>query len=335
MEDRIQIAHGGGGRLSSELIKKEILSRFGKGALRGLPDAATLAYENSDSLIYSTDSFVIQPVEFPGGNIGNLCVYGTVNDVSVAGGKPLFLSLALILEEGLEFSLLRRLLDSLKESADECGVQIVTGDTKVVPRGLCDKIYINTSGIGKPFRNFKLGRENIIKGDKVVVSGNVGEHGIAILCIRESIKIKNGPLSDLGSVQPLVECAHEFGGAVKFMRDPTRGGMAAVLNEIVSDSDFGIELEEMKIPFSTGSKAVSEMLGLDLLHSPCEGRVVMICSESEADKIVSKWRKMPSGKNASVIGAVTGSTGKVVLKTGSGGARIVDLPRGELLPRIC
>lgn len=335
MEDRIQIAHGGGGRLSGELIKNEILSRFGKGALRDLPDAATLEYKNSDSLIYSTDSFVIQPVEFPGGNIGNLCVYGTVNDVSVAGGKPLFLSLALILEEGLEISLLRRILDSLKDSADECGIQIVTGDTKVVQKGLCDKIYINTSGIGRPFKNFNLGRQGIIKGDKVVASGNIGDHGIAILCVREAIKIKNGPVSDLASVQPLVESAHQFGGAVKFMRDPTRGGMAAVLNEIVSGSDFGIELEEKKIPFSTGSKAVSEMLGLDLLHSPCEGRVIMICSESEADKIVAKWRKLPSGKDACVIGAVTGNSGKVVLKTGSGGIRMVDLPRGELLPRIC
>ncbi|HCE46068.1 MAG TPA: hydrogenase expression/formation protein HypE [Lentisphaeria bacterium] len=335
MDDRIQIAHGGGGRLSGELIKKEILSRFGKGALSELPDAATLEYGNADSLVYSTDSFVIQPVEFPGGNIGNLCVYGTVNDVSVAGGKPLFLSLALILEEGLEISLLRRILDSLKESAEECGVQIVTGDTKVVPKGLCDRIYINTSGIGRPFKDFRLGRKGIVKGDKVVVSGNIGDHGIAILCVREAIKIENGPISDLASVQPLVESVHQFGAAVKFMRDPTRGGMAAVLNEIASGSDFGIELEEKKIPFSTGSKAVSEMLGLDLLHSPCEGRVVMICSESEADNIVSKWREMPAGRNACVIGTVTANSGKVVLKTGSGGSRIIDLPRGELLPRIC
>jgi len=335
MEDRIQIAHGGGGRFSAELISKEILPRFGKGPLRDLPDAATLPYGKANRIIYSTDSFVIQPVEFPGGNIGNICIYGTVNDISVAGGKPLFISMGLILEEGLELSLLSRILDSVKKSAGECGVRVVTGDTKVVPRGQCDRIYINTSGIGRPLEKFMLGKDRIKDGDKVVASGNLGDHGTAILCVREGMKIKNGPGSDMGTVQRLVAAAHRFGKEVKFMRDPTRGGTAAVLNEIVGGKKFGIMLDEAKIPFSTGAKAVSEMLGLDLLHSPSEGRVLMICSEKAADKIVSAWKKLPEGRDACIIGTVTGNSGKVVMKTGSGGMRMIDLPRGELLPRIC
>ncbi len=335
MEDRILIAHGGGGRLSSELISSQILPRFGRGPLRDLPDAATVPYVGAKSIVYTTDSFVIHPVEFPGGNIGNICIYGTVNDISVAGGKPLFLSLGLILEEGLEMSLLEKILDAVKKSADECGIRVVTGDTKVVPKGQCDKIYINTSAIGRPYENFSLGKGRIRKGDKVIASGNIGDHGTAVLCIREGIKIRNGPISDLGTVQKLVKAAHHFKGDVKFMRDPTRGGLAAVLNEIVSGRKYGIMLEEDKIPFSTGAKAVSEMLGLDLLHSPCEGRVIMICSEKAADGIVSKWRKMPEGKNAVIIGTVTDKEGKVIMKTSNGGLRLVDLPRGELLPRIC
>ncbi|HBC86223.1 MAG TPA: hydrogenase expression/formation protein HypE [Lentisphaeria bacterium] len=335
MGDRIQIAHGGGGRLSAELVRDEILSRFGKGPLSDLPDAATLDFKKTTGLVMSTDSFVIQPVEFPGGNIGNLCVYGTVNDISVAGGKPLWLSLGMILEEGLEISLLRKILDSVRKSADECGIGIVTGDTKVVPRGQCDKIYINTTGIGERCKDFSLGRSRIKKGDKVIVSGNIGDHGMAVLCVRESIGIKKGPRSDLGTVQRLAVSAQRFGADVKFMRDPTRGGLAAVLNEIFSVMRYGVILEEKSIPFSRESKAVSEMLGLDLLNSPCEGRVVMICSESAADKIVRSWKKLPEGRNASVIGTVTGNSGKVILSTLGGGARIVDLPRGEMLPRIC
>ncbi len=335
MEDRIQIAHGGGGRLSAELIRDEILSRFGRGPLKDLPDAATLPAAKSKDIIMSTDSFVIQPLEFPGGNIGNLCVYGTVNDISVAGGRPLWLSLGMILEEGLEMCMLRKILDSVRKSADECGIRIVTGDTKVVPKGQCDKIFINTTGVGERYNQFDLGRRMIRKGDKVIVSGNIGDHGMAVLCVRESIGIRKGPVSDLGSVQKLVSSTLKCGKDVKFMRDPTRGGLAAVLNEIVSGMGYGIRLDEHALPFSKESKAVSEMLGLDLLSSPCEGRIAMICSASVAKKLIGMWRKLPEGRNAAVVGTVTDDKGKVILNTAGGGARIVDLPRGELLPRIC
>ncbi len=335
MEEKIQIAHGGGGRLSAELIKEEIITRFGRGPLKNLPDAATVPFKKNAKLVMSTDSFVVHPVEFPGGNIGKLCVYGTVNDISVAGGRPRWFSLGLILEEGLEMSLLRRILDSVKKSADECGVKIITGDTKVVPKGLCDKIYINTSGAGEAFADFNFDRRKIKVGDKVIVSGNIGDHGMAVLCIREGIKIKNGPESDCGTVQRLVMSTRQYGRDVRFMRDPTRGGMAAVLNEIADNRNFGILLDEKDIPYSAESKAVSEMLGLDLLGSPCEGRVVMICSSRVAEKIVQKWRKLPEGRNSAIIGTVSDMKGKVAIRTLGGGTRLVDLPRGELLPRIC
>jgi hydrogenase expression/formation protein HypE len=292
-------------------------------------------FKNNAKLVMSTDSFVVHPVEFPGGNIGNLCVYGTVNDISVAGGRPRWFTLGLILEEGLEISLLRKILDSVRKSADECGIKIVTGDTKVVPKGQCDKIYINTSGAGEAFEEFNLDRNKIKPEDKVLVSGNVGDHGMAVLCVREGIKIKNGPKSDCGTVQRLVMTARQYGEDVRFMRDPTRGGMAAVLNEIVENRKFGILLDEKDMPYSPASKAVSEMLGLDLLSSPCEGRVVMICASRVADKIVGKWKKLPVGRNSAVIGTVSDMAGKVAVRTLGGGTRLVDLPRGELLPRIC
>ncbi len=335
METKIQIAHGGGGRLSADLIRAEIITRFGRGPLKDLPDAATVPFKNNAKLVMSTDSFVVHPVEFPGGNIGNLCVYGTVNDISVAGGRPRWFTLGLILEEGLEISLLRKILDSVRKSADECGIKIVTGDTKVVPKGQCDKIYINTSGVGEAFEEFNLDRNKIKPGDKVLVSGNVGDHGMAVLCVREGIKIKNGPQSDCGTVQRLVMAARQYGEDVRFMRDPTRGGMAAVLNEIAENRKFGILLDEKDMPYSPASKAVSEMLGLDLLSSPCEGRVVMICASRVADKIVGKWKKLPAGGNSAVIGTVSDMGGKVAVRTLGGGTRLVDLPRGELLPRIC
>jgi hydrogenase expression/formation protein HypE len=335
METKIQIAHGGGGRLSADLIKAEIITRFGRGPLKELPDAATVPFKSNSNLVMSTDSFVVKPVEFPGGDIGNLCVYGTVNDISVAGGKPRWFSLGLILEEGLEMSLLRKILDSVKKSADECGIKIVTGDTKVVPKGLCDKIYVNTSGVGEAFEEFNLDRNKIRAGDKVIVSGDIGDHGMAVLCVREGIKIKNGPKSDCGTVQRLVMAARQYGESVRFMRDPTRGGMAAVLNEIVENRKFGILLAEKDMPYSAAAKAVSEMLGIDLLSSPCEGRVVMICASNHADKIVQKWRKLPEGRNSAVIGTVSGMNGKVAIQTLGGGTRLVDLPRGEMLPRIC
>lgn len=333
--DTIQLAHGGGGRLSDALIKEEILPRFGDGPLKSLPDAASLS-EIKGEIIFSTDSYVVKPYKFNGGNIGNLAVHGTVNDVSVAGGLPKYLSLGMIIEEGFPISELRLILDSIKTSADECCVKIVTGDTKVVAKGQCDGIYINSSGIGEKLKNFNLGKSRVDVGDAVLVSGNIGDHGMAILAAREGINIENGLVSDTASVHKLVQSIYEeYAQHIKFMRDPTRGGVAAVLNEIVSETNVGIELDSSKLPFSRGTLSIAEMLGIDLLNVACEGRMMLICDSSVSDKILDLWRAMPEGKDAAIIGYVNSEAGRVSIKTVTGGRRLVDVPTGELLPRIC
>jgi hydrogenase expression/formation protein HypE len=334
MTDTIQIAHGGGGRLSSQLIEEEIVSRFGEGPLKNLPDAALLP-NPGNKIIFSTDSYVVQPLIFPGGNIGNLAVHGTVNDVSVAGGRPLWLSLGLILEEGLPIKTLRTILDTIKSTAEECSIKIVTGDTKVVGRGQCDGIYINTAGIGEALENFNLDKNRIIPGDSLLISGTIGDHGMAVLAAREGINIKNGPVSDTASVQKLVSIAHKYGSDVRFMRDPTRGGLASVLNEIVSGTDIGFKLESDSIPLSPGTDSISEILGIDPLSVACEGRMLLICSSSSADKILKEWKEIPEGCGAALIGKATSTAERVELLTVTGGTRLVDVPQGELLPRIC
>ena len=335
MSEKIQIAHGGGGELSSQLIEDEIVSRFGDGALKGLPDAASLKL-NSTDILFSTDSFVVQPFEFPGGNIGDLAVHGTVNDISVAGGRARALSLGLILEEGLSLAALRHILDSLKAAADNCEVQIVTGDTKVVTKGQCDGIYINTAGIGEKYPGFNLTKDRIAKDDAILISGPIGDHGMAVLTAREDLPVANGPKSDSAPVHRLVEAAHKYADNVKFMRDPTRGGLAAVLNEIVAESEVGITLKENNIPISPETGGVAEMLGIDLLNVACEGRMLLICDASSADNILKGWQALPEGKQAAIIGSIeTENPGKVALQAFTGGSRLVSVPRGELLPRIC
>ena len=335
MDENIQIAHGGGGELSSQLIEKEIISRFGNEALKGLPDAASL-HLNSGDILFSTDSFVVQPFEFPGGNIGDLAVHGTVNDISVAGGSARALSLALILEEGLPVASLRRILNSVKNAADKCDVKIVTGDTKVVAKGQCDGIYINTAGIGEKISNFYLSKDRIAEGDAVLVSGPIGDHGMAVMTAREELPIESGPESDSASVHNLVKAARKYAKDVKFMRDPTRGGLAAVLNEITAGSEIGIALKENDIPISPETGSIAEMLGIDLLNVACEGRMLLICNPLSADDILKNWHSTTEGAGAKIIGSVNKKNpGRVTMQTFTGGSRIVSVPRGELLPRIC
>jgi hydrogenase expression/formation protein HypE len=334
-DSTIQLGHGGGGVLSRELIRGEIMTRFGQDALRGLPDAATLPVPHAGALVFTTDSFVVQPLEFPGGNIGDLAVHGTVNDLAVSGGRPRWLSLALILEEGLPFAVLRRVLDSVKAAADACEVSVVTGDTKVVGRGQADGLYLNTAGIGEWMEGFNLGPERIVEGDHVLVSGPLGDHGMAVLAARESIRIENGPLSDSAPVHRLVMAIQPLASAVRFMRDPTRGGLAAVANEIVEERPFGMLLRETQLPFSPGARAVAELLGLDPLQVASEGRLVMVCAPEASESILTTWRGLPEGRGAVRVGEVAGPAGRVVLETVTGGRRLVDVPRGELLPRIC
>ena len=330
----VQLAHGGGGILSRNLIRDEIVSRFGQGPLAGLPDAARVAIGGHD-VVFTTDSYVVSPIEFPGGNIGHLAVHGTVNDLAVCGARPRWLSLALILEEGLSFDLLRRVLDTVRDAAADCGVQVATGDTKVVARGQCDRLFINTAGIGDPIPGFRLDPASIRPGDCVLASGTLGDHGMAVLAARQGIDITGGPVSDTAPVHRLVEAVAPYAGDVRFMRDPTRGGAAAVLNEVVEKQAFGILLHEAAMPYSAGAKAAAELLGLELLNVACEGRLLMVCGPDVCDRILDTWRRMPEGRNAGVIGEVTDRAGAVLLETLMGGRRLVDIPQGEVLPRIC
>jgi hydrogenase expression/formation protein HypE len=330
----IQLGHGGGGLLSRELIAQEISSRFGDGPLKGLPDGALLPNPGG-RLVFTTDSFVVHPAVFPGGNIGDLAVHGTVNDLAVCGAVPQWISLALILEEGLPFAVLRTVLDSVRRAADACGVQVVTGDTKVVEKGRGDGIYINTAGIGIAMDGFSLSPDAVVPGDAVLVSGPLGDHGMAVMAVREGIRVSGDLVSDSAPVHRLVQALLPWAAHVRFMRDPTRGGAAATLNEIAEGRSIGIALREADIPFSKGARGLAEMLGFDLLHVASEGRLICICAGTVADDVLSAWRALPEGGGAARTGTVNREAGRVTLETVTGGRRIVDVPQGELLPRIC
>ncbi len=330
----VQLAHGGGGALSRNLVRDMILPRFTAPALAGLPDAARVPLGGGE-VIFTTDSYVVSPLEFPGGNIGSLAVHGTTNDIAVCGGRPRWLSLGLILEEGLPFELLERVLDAVRDAAAACGVAVATGDTKVVARGQCDGLFVNTAGLGEPIDGFHLDPAAARPGDVVLATGTLGDHGMAVLAARHGIDITAGPVSDTAPVHRLVEAAAPWAGQVRFMRDPTRGGVAAVLNELVERQPFGVLLHEAALPFAAGTRATAELLGLDLLNIACEGRLLMVCAADAAAGIVAAWRTMPEGRQAGAIGEVTDAAGAVLLHTTMGGRRLVDLPQGEVLPRIC
>jgi hydrogenase expression/formation protein HypE len=331
---RIELAHGGGGRMSRELIDAEIVPRFGNGPLRGLPDAATVELGGRE-VVFSTDSFVVQPLEFPGGSIGDLAVHGTVNDLAAAGARARWLSLGLILEEGLPRDTLARVLDAVARAARACGVAIATGDTKVVGRGQCDGMYINTAGIGEPLPGLELGAHRIEVGDAVIASGTLGDHGMAVLAAREGIALHGDLRSDTGPVHRLVESLAELGGAVRFLRDPTRGGLAAVAHELIEHAGRGMLVREAALPLSPSARAAAEMLGIELVHVASEGRILAVVAPEAAPAVLDRWRGLPEGRGAQVIGRITDEVGRVVLETAIGGRRLVDVPHGELLPRIC
>lgn len=334
--DRIELAHGGGGRLMAEFIESQIRSRFGTGPWCDLPDAAHMKWQ-SDGVLFTTDSYVVQPRWFPGGDIGSLAVHGTVNDLAVSGGRARWLSLSLILEEGLPLAEVSNVLDSAAAAARACGIDIVTGDTKVVGRGQCDGLFVNTAGIAEPIAGYALSRDSIRVGDHVLVSGTIGDHGLAVMAARERIAVLGAePRSDSAPVIGLVEAAADVASGVRWMRDPTRGGLAATLNECVRGRPWGIEIIEEQLPVAPTTGAFAELLGIDLLHVASEGRVVAVCAPRVAGEILRRWRDRPDGQTAAQIGVVVGQpSGAVVLRTRMGGRRLVDLPRGELLPRIC
>lgn len=302
--------------------------------LKQLTDSAVLS-ENGD-IAFTTDSFVINPLKFPGGDIGKLSICGTVNDLVMLGARPQYISLGLIIEEGLDYLLLESIIRSISKAARSAGVLVVTGDTKVVEKGSCDKIFINTSGIGKIIHKKKLSLRDIKVGDRIIVTGNIAEHGLAVLSARRNLNPEFNIKSDCAALDKLILPVLEKTPAIRFMRDPTRGGLAGVLNEIVLGSGLGIAIEEKKIPLSSKVKAASELLGIDPLYIANEGKAVLIVEEKSADKILRLLQKNSLGRNSAIIGTITDRYKKrVVLNTLLGTQHISEFLNTEQLPRIC
>ncbi len=334
---QILLAHGAGGRLTGDLVRKAFVPKFGSSVLNKLGDSAILPELPAGRPAFSTDGFVVEPNIFPGGDLGEISVCGTVNDLAVAGATPMWLSWALILEEGLAADKLNTFVQSAKQAADFANVQIVCGDTKVVPRGKGDEAYVVTAGIGVVPPERDLGDENMRPGDVVVASGPLGDHGATILACRHDLA--GGELkSDCGPVNRLTQAVFDEGIDVRVMHDPTRGGAATTCNEAASASGHRIILEADQIPVRTATKGVCELLGMDPLYLACEGRVLAWVPEAQADRLVAAWRQFPEGEGAAVIGSVhERGPGQVpvTLRTGFGVERPLDLLSGTDLPRIC
>jgi hydrogenase expression/formation protein HypE len=338
---QIVMGHGSGGKLSAELIDQVFVRRFRNPTLDRMDDQAIVEIGGT-RLAFTTDSFVVTPIFFPGGDIGTLAVNGTVNDLAVGGAKPLYLAAAFILEEGLAAAELARVADSMAAAAREAGVQLVTGDTKVVNRGKGDKVFITTTGIGHVDRATQLSADRAQPGDKILLSGYIGDHGITILSQREHLEFEGDLRSDCaalhGLIGGMVDAAQAAGRVegIRVMRDPTRGGVATVLNEIAVRSRVGMVLREAAIPVHEGVRGACELLGLDPLYVANEGKVVAVVAGEIADGVLAAMREHPLGAEACVIGEVVEQpAGMVLMKTGVGGTRVVDVLFGEQLPRIC
>ncbi len=331
----ILLGHGSGGKLSARLIETLIVPAFRNPMLDRLDDQAIFSV-NGARLAFTTDSYVITPIFFPGGDIGELAVNGTVNDLAMGGARPLYLSLAFILEEGLPIADLERVVLSARRAADAAGVHVVTGDTKVVGRGSGDKIFVNTSGVGLVPPGIELSSRNVRAGDAVLLSGTIGDHGVAILSQREGLEFDGSLESDTAALHDLVRAMLESCPGIHAMRDPTRGGLAAILVEIATRQRLGIALDERAIPIGETVRGACEILGLDPLFVANEGKPVAFVPEDAASLVPAALRAHPLGRNACRIGTVTDEhLGFVILKTPIGGDRVLDLPFGEALPRIC
>ncbi len=334
MEDKVLLAHGSGGKLSHDLIAKNFIPAFGNPLLNKLDDSA--AFELSGRLAFTTDSYTVSPIFFPGGDIGKLAVNGTVNDLAMIGATPLYLSLSFIIEEGFPIAELGKIVNSINQAADEAGVKIVTGDTKVVNQGSADKLFINTSGVGMVAPGVDISGANAIPGDKVIVSGSLGDHGIAVLSQREGLEFQVPIDSDCAPLNKLVAEMLEVSANIHCLRDPTRGGLATTLNEFALQSQVGIRIEEESLPINKAVMAACELLGFDPLYVANEGKLVAVVDASDADKVLTRMRQNQYGTEAAIIGEVVNEhPGKVVMKTHLGSSRIIDMPVGELLPRIC
>jgi hydrogenase expression/formation protein HypE len=323
--DTIQLAHGAGGRLSSQLIETLFLPRFSNETLERLEDQALVNFPG-ERLAFSTDSFVVDPIIFPGGTIGDLAVNGTVNDVAMCGAKPLYLSASFILEEGLEIGTLHQVLVSMEAAVREAGVAIVTGDTKVVNHGSCDKMFITTTGIGVVDPDLNLSVKNLKVGDVIILSGTIADHGMAVLTSREGLSFQSQVESDTAALNGLVAEMVNTSRAIHAMRDPTRGGVATTLNEMAAASHRGIEILEDRLPVRPAVKGACKVLGIDPLYVANEGKLI----------VLEVMRANPLGKEAVILGSVVSEhPGLVTMKTGLGAQRIIDMPVGEQLPRIC
>ncbi len=332
----IMLGHGSGGAMSHELIQHVFVKYFSNPELNIMGDSAVFATDQG-YMAFTTDTFVVSPLFFPGGDIGKLAVAGTVNDLAVAGAIPKYLSTGFVIEEGFPVSLLEKIVISMSDEAAKAGISIVTGDTKVVAKGQCDQIYINTSGIGLVRQEaYQLTHGNrILPGDKIIINGSIADHGMAIMSARNQLQIKAPILSDCASLNDLIHQAFQVGG-IHFMRDPTRGGLATTAVEIAENQDFGIELYEQDIAVNDGVRGICEILGFDPLYVANEGKVVLIVAAEKADLMLATLKKHALGKESTIIGEITAShPGRVWLQTVIGGARIIDRITGELLPRIC
>jgi hydrogenase expression/formation protein HypE len=332
----VLLAHGGGGRLTQTLIERVFLEAFRNPALETLHDGA-LVETNGGRLAFSTDSFVVDPLSFPGGDIGSLAVHGTVNDLAMCGARPLALSAGFIIEEGLSMELLWQFVTSMRDAALRAEVPIVTGDTKVVDRGKGDGLFINTAGIGTVLRDVAVSPRGARPGDDVVINGSIAEHGITIMSVREGLEFETSLVSDSAALNHLVGAVLErMPDAVHTLRDPTRGGLASALNEIAAQSNVGIAIDEIQIPLREEVRGACEILGLDPLYVANEGKCLLFVAPERTDDALETLRRNELGRNATVIGKVVDEhPGRVVLRSRVGGRRIVDMLSGEQLPRIC
>lgn len=334
MEDKILLAHGSGGKLAHDLVEKSFVKTLANPLLARLDDSAV--FNLSGRLAFTTDSYVVSPIFFPGGDIGRLAVCGTVNDLAMSGARPLYLSLAFIIEEGLSLAELEQVVNSVRLAAGEAGVEIVTGDTKVVPRGSADRLFINTAGVGLIPEGVDIAGDKARPGDKVILSGAIGDHGIAVISQREGLSFVTRLKSDCAPLGGLVAEMIAASQSINCLRDPTRGGLATTLNELAKQSKVSIRIEEKAIPVREEVLGACEMLGFDPLYVANEGKLVAIVPDKDADKILKAMKNNKYAEEAVIIGGVVAEpSGRVVMKTVLGGHRIVDMLVGDLLPRIC
>jgi hydrogenase expression/formation protein HypE len=348
--ERVLLGHGSGGKLSADLIRRVFLSQLGNDVLSALEDSATLTIDSQSPamgdnqpadrrfsrIAFTTDSFVVKPLFFPGGDIGKLAVHGTVNDLAVSGATPLYLSAAFILEEGFEIEQLRRIVVSMREACAEAGVTLVTGDTKVVDRGKGDQVFITTTGIGMHTVDHNLSIRNARAGDRVIVSGTIGDHGMTIMSTRESIEFETALESDTAPLNDLTQTMLSACPSIRVMRDPTRGGISSTLNELATASEVGIVLDEASIPVRPEVHSACEMLGLDPMYVANEGKLIVVIPDNDVKLLLDVMQSHPLGRDSAVIGEVVQDhAGMVVMRSLIGGQRVVTMLSGEQLPRIC